>query len=122
MSSLLELQAAKVTVGKSGQEGTKGIFAIDADKIVTSTNMKNGAYTIAAQPVAPCLLSVLVTAVGTADTMGTVTFVGTDIEGNSISEAVIPIAGTTVYTTKEFASGKRLKTDHVLNAWAIELQ
>lgn len=102
--STLEQYAAKTTIAKSGLEGTKGIFAVDDDKIVTSTNMKNGTYTIAAQPVAPCLLSVLATAGATADTMGTVTFVGTDIDGAAISDTVTPIAGTTVYTTKEFAS------------------
>ena len=104
MSSALKQIAAKVIIEKAGQVGTKGIFAIDDDKIVTSTNMKNGTYTIAAQPIAPCILSVLATAVGTADTMGKITFVGTDITGATITEEVIPIAGTTVYTTKEFAS------------------
>lgn len=104
MSSLLELQAAKVKVGQSGQEGTKGIFPIDVDKIVTTANMKVGAYTIAAQPTAPCLISVSVTAVGATDTMGTITIAGTDINGTVISEVVTPIVNTTVCTTKEFAS------------------
>ena len=104
MSSLLELQAAKVIVGQSGQEGSKGIFPIDIDKIVTVANMQVGAYVIAAQPTAPCLLSVANIVVTTADTMGTITFVGTDINGAVISEVVIPVADSTVYTTKEFAS------------------
>jgi hypothetical protein len=102
--SELQRQAAKIDIEKAGQVGTKGIFPIDDDKIVTSTNMIVGAYTIAAQPIAPCLLSVLATANGTADTMGTIAFVGTDINGNALSETVTPIAGTTVYTTNEFAS------------------
>lgn len=102
--SQVEKQAAKVIVGQSGLEGTKGIFPIVANRIVTSTNMKVGAYTVAAQPIAPCLLSVTVTAVGTADTMGTITFVGTDIDGAALTEVVTPIAGSTVYTTNEFAS------------------
>lgn len=104
MGSELERQAAKIAIELDGQVGTKGIFPIDDDKIVTSTNMIVGAYVIAAQPIAPCLLSVLATAVGAADTLGTITFVGTDINGVVITEVVIPIAGTTVYTTKEFAS------------------
>lgn len=102
--SVLEQLAAKTTIAKSGLEGTKGVFPIDVDKIVTSTNMKVGAYTIAAQPTAPCLISVTVTAVGTADTMGTITFVGTDIDGEALTEEVTPIADDTVYTTNEFAS------------------
>jgi hypothetical protein len=104
MTSELERQAAKIEIEKAGQVGTKGIFPIDDDKIVASTNMKLGTYTIAAQPIAPCLISVLATAVGAADTMGTIAFVGTDINGATITETVTPIAGTTVYTTKEFAS------------------
>jgi hypothetical protein len=104
MTSELERQAAKLALELAGQIGTKGIFPIDDDKIVTSTNMIVGAYTIAAQPIAPCLLSVLATANGTADTMGTITFVGTDINGDALTEVVTPIAGTTVYTTNEFAS------------------
>lgn len=102
--STIEQTAAKAALALSGLEGTKGIFLIDDNKIVTTTNMKVGTYTIAAQPTAPCLLSVLVTAVGTADTMGTITFVGTDIDGAALTEAVTPIAGTTVYTVAEFAS------------------
>ena len=101
---LLDLTAAKVAIGLSGQAGTKGLFPIDVDKIVTTTNMKVGAYTIAAQPSAASLLSVTVTAVGTADTMGTITFVGTDVLGNTITQEVTPIADDTVYTTIEFAT------------------
>jgi len=102
--SQLEQYANKSIIDQAGQTGSMGIFAIDDDKIVTSTNMKNGAYTVAAQPTAPCLLSVLATAVGSADTMGKVTFVGTDENGTAITEEVIPIADTTVYTTNMFKS------------------
>jgi hypothetical protein len=116
MAGLLEQQASKVILGQSGQEGTKGIFAVDDDKIVTSTDMKVGTYTIAAQPTAPCLLSVTVTAADTADTMGTIAFVGTDISGTAISETVTPVAGSTVYTTKEFAS----VTSATGAGWAID--
>lgn len=102
--SNLEQLSSKVIIGQSGQEGTKGIFPIVANKIVTTTNMKVGTYTIAAQPIAPALLSVTITIVDVADTMGTIDFVGTDINGDALTETIAPIAGSTVYTTKEFAS------------------
>lgn len=102
--SLLEQQASKTIIALSGLEGTKAVHPIVNNKIVTSTNMKNGTYTIAAQPVVPALLSVLVTAVTGNDTMGTITFVGTDVNGAALTEAVTPIAGTTVYTVNEFAT------------------
>jgi len=102
MSSLLELQSAKAFIAKSGLEGTMGIQPIVANGIVTSTNMKLGAYTIAAQPIAPALLSVLATGVGGNDTMGTIVFVGTDIYDQPLTETVTPIAGTTVYTINMF--------------------
>lgn len=101
-TSSMEQKAARIAVGASGQIGTVGAFLLDADKIVTSTDMKASAYTIAAQPTVPAILSVLVTAVGTADTMGTIDFVGTDRSGAVQLETVIPIAGTTVFTTKVF--------------------
>jgi hypothetical protein len=104
MTSELERQAAKLGIELAGQVGTKGIFPIDVDKIVTSVAMKLGAYTIAAQPIAPCLLSVTNTVVDVADTMGTITIVGTDINGAALTEVVTPVANSTVYTTNEFAS------------------
>lgn len=103
-ASNLELQAAKATINMSGLVGSRTIHALDVDKIVTTANMKNGIYTIAAQPTAPCKITVSVTAVGAADTMGTIAFVGTDINGVAQSETVTPIAGQTISTTKEFAS------------------
>jgi hypothetical protein len=102
MSSTIELQAAKTNIDKSGVMGTKALTPIVANKIVTSTNMKVGAYTVAANPVSPALLSVTTTAVTGADTMGTITFVGTDIDGAALTETVIPITGGTVYTLNEF--------------------
>lgn len=74
----------------------------DVDRIVTSANMKVGAYTIAAQPDVPRNLTVTATAVDTADTMGTITFVGTNYDGQAISEVITPIAGSTVAGTKAF--------------------
>ena len=102
MSSSLELFAAKAILGSSGQVGTMAISPIVANKIVTSVNMKVGAYTIAAQPVTPARLSVLSTAVAAADTMGTIDIVGTDVNGAAQLETITPISGTTVYSTKVF--------------------
>lgn len=102
MASDLEQKANKVILAKSGLEGTMGVQPIVSNKIVASTDMKNGTYTIAAQPIVPALLSVLATGVGGNDTMGTITFVGTDIYDQALTETVTPIAGTTVYTTNMF--------------------
>lgn len=102
MTTQLELQAAKVAIGLSGQIGTKVVYPIDNDRIVTTTNMKVGAYTIAAQPTAPSQLTVTVTAVGAADTMGTINFIGTLPGGTIVHEKVTPIAGQVVSTVNEF--------------------
>ena len=74
----------------------------DVDRIVTSANMKVGAYTVAAQPDIPRNVTVTVTAGDTADTMGTVVVVGTDINGNALTETITPVAGSTVAGTKAF--------------------
>lgn len=103
MTAIQQLMA-KAFIAKSGLEGTMGVQPIVANRIVTSTNMKLGAYTIAAQPIVPAKLSVLTTAVTGADTQGTITIVGTDIYGAALTEVVVPISGTTVYTTNMFAS------------------
>lgn len=78
--------------------------AADVDKIVTSTNMKVGTYTIAAQPTTPSKISVTVTAVGDPDTMGTIAIVGKDSLGNALSETLIPVADDTVWTENYFAN------------------
>lgn len=75
----------------------------DVDKLVTSVDMKVGAYSIAAQPDAPSRVSVTVTAGDTADTMGTVVFVG-KVRGVTDSETLTPVAGETVYGVKYFES------------------
>ena len=80
------------------------LAAADVDKIVTTVNMKVGAYTVAAQPSAPSLITVTATAVGTADTAGTIIVVGTDIYDRAQTETIIPVAGSTVTGTKYFKS------------------
>jgi hypothetical protein len=76
--------------------------AADDDLIVTTVDMKVGAYTVAAQPTSPSKIGVKVTTVGNADTMGTIKFVGTDINNAAIEETIIPISGSTVWTTRYF--------------------
>lgn len=74
----------------------------DVDRIVVSANMKVGKYTIAAQPDVARNITVSATAVGTADTPGTITVVGTNYAGEAISEVITPIAGSIVAGTKAF--------------------
>ena len=74
----------------------------DPDKVVVSVDMKVGAYTIAAQPDVPRNITVTSTAVGTADTMGTITVVGTDADGQPLTEVVAPISGQLVAGAKAF--------------------
>ena len=76
--------------------------AADTDRIVATTNMKVGAYDIAAQPYCPSFITVTTTASGTADTQGTITVVGTDIFGTTRTDTIVPVAGTTVSGTIYF--------------------
>jgi hypothetical protein len=78
-------------------------IAASANRIVTSTNMQNAAYTIAAQPDVPRNITVTQTAAGTTDTSGTVTVVGTDIGGNALTEVITPVAGSAVAGVNAFA-------------------
>src|SRR5512137_634398 len=66
----------------------------DDDWFVTSTNMKVGAYTLAhtASDV-PRNVIVTHTAVDAADTLGTITVAGTDINGEAITETITPSNG-----------------------------
>lgn len=66
----------------------------DPDKIVTIVDMKNGTYTIAAQPDVPRNVTVThaVVAVG-ADALGIITVTGTNINGQTITEVITPAEG-----------------------------
>lgn len=88
----------------------------DTDKIVTTVDMKVGSYTIAAQPDVARNITVTVTAVGTADTMGTITITGTNVAGQVITEVLTPIAGSTVAGTKAF----KTVTSVVGAGWVID--
>jgi len=75
----------------------------DIDRIVESTNMIVGAYTIAAQPPYPVNLSVTVdTDEDTADTMGTIVVTGIGFDGAAATDTITPIANTTVEGTTVF--------------------
>jgi len=74
-----------------------------ANNIVTIANMKNGAYTIAAQPDVPRNITVThaTVAVG-VDTVGTITIVGTDVFNNVITDIIIPAEADIQFGTKAF--------------------
>lgn len=76
------------------------------NRFVTSTNHKVGAYTVAnASPVwdGGCHVTVTSTQVGGVDdTLGTVVFVGTDLNGQALTETLTPVNGSTVEGTAIF--------------------
>lgn len=75
----------------------------DPNLIVTIANMKNGAYTIAAQPDVPRNITVTHAEVGGGvDTLGTITIVGTDRADRVITEVITPVNGTLVAGTMAF--------------------
>lgn len=88
----------------------------DDDRITVSVDMKVGSYTLAAQPDVARNITVTVTAVGTADTMGTITVTGTNAIGQVITEAIVPVAGSTVAGLKAF----KTVTSVVGAGWVID--
>lgn len=68
----------------------------DDDYITTSTNCKNGSFTLIQDPDVPRPLLVTLTAVGDSDTYGTITIVGTDYNDVAISEVMNPVVGANV--------------------------
>jgi len=104
MNTTIGQLAGKASLALSGLTGTKIVLPLDVDKIVTSVNMKVGAYTIAAQPAFPSRITLSHTAVGTVDTLGTVVIVGTLVDATVIQETLTPINGTKVSTVNEFAT------------------
>lgn len=77
--------------------------AVDDDRLVVSTNMKVGTYTIAAQPDVPRNVTVTHTTVAAGtDTLGTITVVGTDANDVAITEVITPTADSTKNGTKAF--------------------
>lgn len=104
MNSTIDQLAGKATLALSGLTGTKLVLPLVVDKVVTSVNMKVGAYAIAAQPAFPSRITLSHTAVGTVDTLGTVVIVGTLVDGTVIQETLTPVNGTKVSTINEFAT------------------
>lgn len=85
---------------------TAATTAAVANRIVTSTNMIVGAYTIAnASPAwgRGALITVTHTQVGgVTDTLGTIVIDGTNLQGQTISETITPLSGTVATGTKIF--------------------
>lgn len=84
---------------------TAATTAAVTNRFVASTNMSLTTYTIAnASPVwgGGCNVTITHTTVAGADTLGTITIVGTDLTGATISETITPLAGTVATGTKIF--------------------
>jgi hypothetical protein len=107
-----EFSVGKLIGGPNGEVSRflKSFSAIPVaavnNRYVLSTNMINGAYSLANQnPGDGLARNVTVThttATGT-DTLGTITVVGKDINGHTISEVITPLADQTVQGAKAFA-------------------
>ena len=76
----------------------------DANGYKTSVNMANGAYVLDANAPTSGARKVTMTrtVVNAADTPGTVTLVGTDLAGATITEVLVPGAHTIVVTGTQF--------------------
>lgn len=75
---------------------TAATTAAVTNRFVTSVNMANGAYTVAnASPVwsGGCLVTATITAVTGNDTPGTLTIVGTGLDGRPLTEVLTLVAG-----------------------------
>ncbi len=86
---------------------TAATTAAVTNRFVTSANMKVGTYTIAnASPVwsGGCQVTLTHTTVAGTDTLGTVTIVGTDLSGSTITEVLTPVADSTVTSVGIFRS------------------
>lgn len=86
--------------------GISASTAAVANRFVTSTAMVNAAYTIAnASPVwqGGCFVTITHTTVATGtDTLGTITIVGTGLDGQVQSEVMTPVADSVATSTKAF--------------------
>jgi len=82
--------------------GTVMLTAADPNYLVTTTVMKVGAYTIAAQPLGSHVVTVTHTKVGTLDTLGIITIIGTDSDGKVVTEIITPTDSAVVTGAKGF--------------------
>ncbi len=101
--------AVVLTNSTGSVAGTSGPFtrvhlaaatnAAVATRFLNTTNMANGAYTVANSGTMPTeggyKLQVTHTTVAGADTLGTITFVGTDLNNAALTEIITPVAGST---------------------------
>lgn len=89
-----------------GYTGIAATTAAVANRFVTIASMKVGDYTIAnASPVwqGGCRVTLTHATVATGtDQLGTVTIVGTDLTGTSVSEVLTPVADSTITGTQIF--------------------
>jgi hypothetical protein len=79
-------------------------IAASANRIVTSVNLTNVSFSIAAQPDVPRNLTCTVTDTTASITAGTITFTGTDPSGAAVVEVLDLSAALTLTGTKIFAS------------------
>jgi hypothetical protein len=85
--------------------GIAATTAAVANRYVTSTNMKVGAYTLAnTSPVwqGAALVTVTHTTATGADTLGTIEVVGTDLTGTTRTETITPVADSVATGTIPF--------------------
>lgn len=81
--------------------------AADTDYFLNSVNMKTGAYTLDETTPATAgarRVTLTHTSVDTTDDLGTVTIVGKDLTGQTITETLTPVADDVVTSTKWFRS------------------
>jgi hypothetical protein len=85
---------------------TAASTAAVTNRFVTSTNMIVGAYSVAnPSPVwsGACIVTVTHTQVGgVTDTLGTIVVVGTDLNGQAVTDTITPVSAQTVNGTKLF--------------------
>lgn len=101
-----ESGAASVYIYPGAMKGMlywTGPAANDDDYVVVSADMKVGTHTVAQATLGVARnLVVKSTATDGADTQGTVAIVGTDINGDAITETITPVTGSTVQGTEAF--------------------
>ena len=84
---------------------TAASTAAVTNRFVTSVNMANGAYTVAnASPTwsGGCLVTATITAVTGNDTPGTLTIVGTGVNGQPLTEVLTLVAAGTATSSNAF--------------------
>lgn len=94
----------KVWWSKAGDISSWYGYEEDDDYLVTSTAMKNGAFTIAAQPTSPRVATVTCTTADTADTRGILTLVGKASDGVTDQTEVATLKAGKIVLMKIFSS------------------